>query len=33
MGNKEAAIKNYKRVLELNPSNSNVIEHLKKLAN
>ncbi|MGY0036214.1 tetratricopeptide repeat protein [Pedobacter sp. NJ-S-72] len=31
MGNKEDAIKNYKHVLEINPSNSNARLHLKKL--
>jgi len=31
-GNKELAIKNYKKPLELNPANSNAVEMLKKLA-
>ncbi|WP_299585400.1 serine hydrolase [Mucilaginibacter sp.] len=31
MGNKELAIKNFKRSLELNPQNTNGIEHLKHL--
>lgn len=31
MGNKELAIKNYRRSLELNPQNKNAIEHLKHL--
>jgi len=31
MGNKELAIKNYKRSLELNPQNTNAVEQLKKL--
>lgn len=31
MGNKELAIKNFKRSLELNPKNNNAVEHLKKL--
>ena len=30
-GNKELAIKNYERSLELNPSNTNAVEQLKKL--
>ena len=30
-GNKEGAIKNYKRCLELEPKSSNAAEHLKKL--
>lgn len=30
-GQKEAAIKNYKRSLELNPKNENVVEKLKVL--
>ncbi len=31
LGDKTLAIKNYKRAIELNPSNSNSAEHLKKL--
>jgi tetratricopeptide (TPR) repeat protein len=30
-GDKELAIKNYKRTLELNPKNANAVEHLKGL--
>lgn len=31
LGDKALSIKNYKRSLELNPSNTNAVEHLKKL--
>lgn len=31
IGNRELAIKNYKHSLELNPSNTNAVQHLKKL--
>jgi len=30
-GNKEFAIKNYEKSLELNPQNTNTVEQLKKL--
>ena len=30
-GDKDSAIKNFKRSLELNPMNNNALEHLKKL--
>ena len=30
-GNRELAIKNYKRSLELDPSNTNAVQHLRKL--
>ncbi|TKT89286.1 serine hydrolase [Dyadobacter frigoris] len=33
IGDKDSAIKNYKRALELDPGNSNSAEHLKKLEN
>ncbi len=33
LGDRTLAIKNYKRALELNPSNGNAAEHLKKLEN
>lgn len=32
-GDKELAIKNYKKSLELNPDNTNAVEMLKKLEN
>jgi tetratricopeptide (TPR) repeat protein len=33
LGDKELAIKNYRHSLDLNPKNTNAVEHLKKLSN